>query len=90
MMKNNMCPKILLSATIDDERSRGRQCRAVRDSMVEEIDPIMPNVGKYGLIDRWMMCSNEAANWEHMVKNMLFRDRPNASSNNEENEDDDD
>ena len=58
--------------------------------MVENINLTMPNVGNDGQIDRWMIHSKDLSNWEHMVKSMVLRDRPNTSSNNEENDDDDD
>ena len=48
-MKNNMHPKILLSATVNNKRIRGRQCRIVIDPMVENINLIV--------IDRWMIHS---------------------------------
>ena len=35
-----------------------------------------------------MMCSNDASNWDRVAKSMVFRDRSNASSDNEENHDD--
>ena len=87
-MKNNMCPKMSLSATIDGKRSRGRQHRAVRDSLVERVNVTMPNFGKDDRIDRWMMHSKGASDCEHAVKITVLRDRPSASSTNEENDDD--
>ena len=53
-MKSDMHPKALLAATVDGKRSRGRQCRAARDAMVESINLVVPNVGEDGRIDRWI------------------------------------
>ena len=58
-MKNNAHPKILFSETVNGIRSRGRQYRAFRDSMVENINLIVPNVEKDGRIYRWMRHSKE-------------------------------
>ena len=51
-MKYNMHPKILTSITFDGKRSIGRQCRAVRYSMVDSDNLETPNVGKDSKIDR--------------------------------------
>ena len=60
-IKNNMHPKTS-SATIEGKRSRGRQYRAVRDSIVDNVNLTMTNVGKDGRIDRWMMHSKDMCN----------------------------
>ena len=74
-MKNNMYTKTSLSETIDSKRSSGRKCRIARDSMVENVNLMMHNVGKHVRIDRWMMHSKDVSNYECMVKNMVFRNR---------------
>ena len=87
-MKNNMHPRTLLSATTSGKRSRGRQHRSVRDSMVENINLMTPNVVKDDRINNWLKCSKDITNWEHVVKIIVFRDRPNNSSGDEEEDDD--
>ena len=87
-MKNNVYPKIILSATTDSKRRRGRQHWTVRESMVENISLAVQNVGIDGRINRQMKYSKDAVNWECMVKNIEFRDWPNNSSDYEEDNDD--
>ena len=49
-----MCHKTLLTATIGGKSSRGREQQIVSDTMVNDINIIMHNVGKDGRVDEWI------------------------------------
>ena len=62
-MKSSMRPEILLKATIDGKCNRDRKYRAVRDAMIDNVNLVVPNVGKEGQIDRWTKHTKDASNW---------------------------
>ena len=54
------------------------------DSMVENLNLTTPSIVKDGLINNQLKYSKDVANWEHMIKSMVFIDRPRNSNDNEE------
>ena len=70
-------------------RARALPCSCLRSASHTKCEcvlrsQIMPKVVKDGRINTWLKHSNDVTNWKHMVCNMVFRDWPTNSSDDEE------
>ena len=70
-MEPNKHPNILLTATCEGKRIRGRPCRTTRDSFVDGLKLLTNCIGERGHFKDWCGFARVKKKWSKMVKGRI-------------------
>ena len=86
-LDRNSYPPLLLTATVDGNRSRGRPFRTVKDAFVDNLTSVFPRLDRRGKVSVWIDVARNASEWSRVVKRQEQRDNGNSDSGGHGNDD---
>ena len=86
-LDRKLYPPLLLTATVDGKRSRGRPFHTVKDAFVDSLTLVFPSLDRRGKVSVWIDVARNATEWSRIVKRQEQRGNGNFDSRRNNNDD---